>query len=172
MIQQLTLIAAEVAAALLKIAGTAAAAYVSPASAFANGAETVKDLSKQGKGDSKPSKDGKEDDKKDNKKDKDNAAADPALARCPLVLAGLETLSEIFDDGVDWERVTGALAEGKDDKKKKEKMEKMDVLGVKEILSKVQKSISKANDEKKSPGGKKLLKIIKETMTVRHPPGQ
>jgi hypothetical protein len=165
MMQQLIMIGAEAAASLIKIAGAAAAAYVSPASAFTSGAEALKGASDKGNSGSKSSKED-EDDDKEKKTDKDGkkAAADPALARCPFVLIGLETLNDILEDGVDWDRVTGAVADDKGAKNKG----KMDLVGVKEILSKVQKNINKADDEKKSSGGKKLLKILKETMTVGH----
>ncbi|KAI3573012.1 hypothetical protein IWW34DRAFT_888025, partial [Fusarium oxysporum f. sp. albedinis] len=172
--QQLIMLAGETASSLLKIAGTAAAVYVSPMSAFPLGADAAKDLNdKVDEGNGKSSGKTGKDDSKDNKEDSTKKTeTEPALARCPTVLMAVEALDDILDEKVDWNRILPVTntEKGKDEEKGNgdtekptEKRAELDIIGIDDMLSKTKKFIEKSPDERKSASGKKLLTIIKNT---------
>jgi len=166
MLNELAVIGAETAAALVKIAGNAAAAYFSPASAFTGTADALKDTnSKNGSNDTQTNSSTGSNDKGKKKKSSSNANADPALYRSAVLLKAVQRLDEMLDANgkVDWEALISKDEEkGKDSKKTQE----MDFVGVEDVLRRVEKGINNASDEKSSPIGKKLLSIITDVNKV------
>jgi hypothetical protein len=180
------MVAADTLSSVLNIGATAAAAYVSPMSAIANGAKAAGDL--------KDKFDNNDDDDETDVPKKKEDLEDPAVSYIEATRKAIAALKSIVEgdskDGVNWELVGNRKEKEKDDKKdeKDEKDDKkddddededdddededddetFDLAVTKQLLSYARKNVTQIEDKKAI--GKKLLKYIDSCSEVSHLP--